>query len=89
MVLPALLFLIITQAVEKLIASSNASQRSVLGFPCPSSPYWTPASLAAVRARYAGLPGGLQHSEEIEEGIAERERSKKRKISSSADASEK
>lgn len=40
------------QKMEHIIGSSGADQRSVLGFPAPGSPYWTPETLAAVTARY-------------------------------------
>ena len=37
---------------EKLIARLDPQQRSVLGFPSPGHRYWTPETVAAVKARY-------------------------------------
>ena len=41
--------------VEKLIAHSTNPQRCLLGFPKPTSAYWTRASLLAVKQRYDPL----------------------------------
>jgi len=38
--------------MEKLIAQATVEQRTVLGFPEPGHDYWTPHTLAAVKARY-------------------------------------
>ena len=38
--------------MEKLIARATVEQRTVLGFPEPGHDYWTPHTLAAVKARY-------------------------------------
>lgn len=38
--------------MEKLIAHGSVEQRCVLGFPEPGHPYWTRATLDAVRARF-------------------------------------
>lgn len=38
--------------MEHLIGSATVDQRSVLGFPKPGHPYWTPQTVAAVTARY-------------------------------------
>lgn len=40
------------QSFERLLASCSVDQRTVLGFPAPSSAYWCEATLAAVEARY-------------------------------------
>jgi hypothetical protein len=37
---------------EKLLARASLSQRAVLGFPQPGSPYWCALTLAAIEARY-------------------------------------
>lgn len=42
--------------LEGLVAALNPAQRAALGFPAPGSPYWTPATLLAVKARYASFP---------------------------------
>ena len=42
-------------SVERLVARATVDQRCVLGFPAPGHPYWTPETLAAVRARYGEL----------------------------------
>ena len=44
-----------TQTIERIIAESSVDQRCVLGFPAPTSPYWTEATIAAVEARYHAL----------------------------------
>ncbi|NRA04541.1 MAG: phytanoyl-CoA dioxygenase family protein [Myxococcales bacterium] len=41
--------------MEKLLANASVEQRCVLGFPGPGHPYWTPATLAAVAARFGPL----------------------------------
>ena len=43
------------QPMERLIGAASVEQRCVLGFPEPGHPYWTPETLAGVRARYAEL----------------------------------
>jgi len=44
-----------SRVMEKLIANASVEQRCVLGFPPPGHPYWTPATVTAVRARYGAL----------------------------------
>jgi len=44
-----------SRVMERLIASATVEQRCVLGFPKPGHPYWTPETIAAVKARYADL----------------------------------
>ena len=44
-----------SRVMEKLIAEASVDQRCVLGFPAPGHPYWTPATLVAVAARYEAL----------------------------------
>ena len=44
-----------SQVMERLITMATVDQRCVLGFPAPGHTYWTPATLAAVRARYPGI----------------------------------
>ena len=41
--------------VERLVAQATVAQRNFLGFPQPSSPYWTRATLSAVTERYKDL----------------------------------
>lgn len=41
--------------MERLVAQASVDQRSVLGFPAPGHPYWTPETLAAVAARFGPL----------------------------------
>ena len=43
------------QTAEKLVARSSVAQRTVLGFPAPGHPYWTPATLRLVTRRYQHL----------------------------------
>ena len=38
--------------MERMIAACSLRQRAVLGFPQPGNDYWTPATIAAVEARY-------------------------------------
>ena len=44
-----------SRVMERLLAAASVEQRCVLGFPKPGHPYWTPETLAAVKARYAAL----------------------------------
>ena len=37
------------------VAKMSPRQRQLLGFPATGDPYWTPATVQAVAARYAGL----------------------------------
>jgi ectoine hydroxylase-related dioxygenase (phytanoyl-CoA dioxygenase family) len=41
--------------VAALIPSLAPRQRTVLGFPAPGHPYWTPETIAAVERRYPGI----------------------------------
>lgn len=41
--------------MERLIANATVDQRTVLGFPSPDSPYWSPETVEAVEARYGPL----------------------------------
>ncbi len=43
------------RTMERLIATASVEQRSVLGFPPPGSPYWSPETLDAVTQRYGPL----------------------------------
>lgn len=43
------------RTMERLIATASVEQRSVLGFPPPDSPYWSPETLDAVTQRYGPL----------------------------------
>jgi len=43
------------RSMERLVAGASVAQRCVLGFPPPGHAYWTPATLAAVAARYGPL----------------------------------
>jgi hypothetical protein len=44
-----------SRLMERLMAAASVDQRTVLGFPAPGHPYWTPATLQAVAARYGPL----------------------------------
>lgn len=44
-----------SRVMERLVATASVDQRCVLGFPAPGHRYWTPATLAAVEARYGPL----------------------------------
>jgi ectoine hydroxylase-related dioxygenase (phytanoyl-CoA dioxygenase family) len=50
-----------SRVIERLVAAATVDQRCVLGFPPPGHPYWTPATLDAVEARYGTL--GIDLSE--------------------------
>lgn len=60
------------QCIERIIAQSCTLQRAVLGFPAPSSAYWTQSTLAAVKLRYSSVPGGFLHTEDIEAALRNR-----------------
>ena len=57
------------QTVERIIASATMKQRCVLGFPDADSEYWDPYTLAACKARFSKIPGGLKHFSEVEEAV--------------------
>ena len=42
--------------LESLVARLTVPQRAAIGFPPPSSPYWTPQTLRGTQARYASFP---------------------------------
>jgi hypothetical protein len=44
-----------SRVMERLIAEADVDQRCVLGFPPPGHPWWTPATVAAVEARYSAF----------------------------------
>ena len=44
-----------SQVFERWLAQASVPQRTVLGFPHPGHAYWTPATVAAVAARYGAF----------------------------------